>query len=57
MFPNVIDPDIISGNLAATISDHLPQSAIIPNTLGNILGHKSKIYVRDGPNLIEKILF
>ena len=57
MFPNVIDPDIISGNLAATISDHLPQFAIILNMFGNILGNKSKIYERIGPNLVKKILF
>ena len=31
IFSNVIDPDIISGMLTATISDHLPQFAIIPN--------------------------
>ena len=47
IFSNVIDPDIISGNLTATISDHLPQFAIIPNMLGNILGNKSNIYERD----------
>ena len=35
IFSNVIDPDIISGNLAATISDHLPKSSIIPNMFGN----------------------
>ena len=29
IFLNVIDPDIISGNLTVTISDHLPQFAII----------------------------
>ena len=44
---NVIDPDIISGNLTATISDHLPQFAIISNMFGNISGNKSKIYERD----------
>ena len=47
IFSNVIDPDIISGNLTATISDHLPQFAIIPNMFGNILGNKSNIYERD----------
>ena len=47
IFSNVIDPDIISGNLTATISDHLPQFAIIPNMFGNISGNKSKIYERD----------
>ena len=31
IFSNVIDPDITSGNLTATISDHLPQFAIICN--------------------------
>ena len=33
--------------MTATISDHLPQFAIIPNMFGNILGNKSKIYERD----------
>ena len=47
MFSNVIDPDIISGNLTATISDHLPQFAITPNMFGNISGNKSNIYERD----------
>ena len=37
---NVIDPDIISGNLTAIISDHLPQFVIISNMFGNILGNK-----------------
>ena len=31
---NVIDPDIIPGNLTATISDHLPQFSIVPNVFG-----------------------
>ena len=31
IFSNVIDSDIISGNLTANISDHLPQFVIIPN--------------------------
>ena len=44
---NVIDPDIISGNLTATISDQLPQFIIIPNMFGNISGNKSNIYERD----------
>ena len=47
IFSNAIDPDIISGNLTATISDHLPQFAIIPNMFGNILGNKSNIYETD----------
>ena len=47
IFSSAIDPDIISGNLTATISDHLPQLAIILNMFGNILGNKSNIYERD----------
>ena len=49
VFSNVIDPDIISGNLTATISDHLRQFAIIPNMFGNMKG--------TGPNLIKRIFF
>ena len=47
IFSNVIHLDIISGNLTATISDHLPQFSIIPNMFGNISGNKSNIYERD----------
>ena len=46
-FSNVIDPDIISGSLTATISDHLLQFSIIPNMFGNIPSNKSNIYERD----------
>ena len=46
IFSNVIDPNIISGNLTATISDHLPQFSIIPNMFCNIPGNKSNIYER-----------
>ena len=47
IFSNVIELDIISGNLTATISDHLPQFAIIPNIFSNISGNKYNIYERD----------
>ena len=40
IFSNVIDLDIISGNLTATISGHLSLFAIIPYMFGNILGNK-----------------
>ena len=40
IFSNVIEPDIISDNLSATISDHLSQFSIIPNIFGNISGNK-----------------
>ena len=33
--------------MTSTVSDHLPQFAIIPNMFGNILGNKSNIYERD----------
>ena len=33
--------------MTATISDHLPQFAIIPNIFGNISGNKYNIYERD----------
>ena len=54
MFSNVIDPDIISGNLTTTISDHLPQFAIIPNMFGNILANKSNIYERDWSKFVQE---
>ena len=43
IFSNVIDPDMISGNLTANIS----QFSIIPNMFSNIPGNKSNIYERD----------
>ena len=46
IFSSVIDPSIISGNVTATISDHLPLFSIIPNMFGNIPGDKSNIYER-----------
>ena len=56
IFSNVIDPDIISGNLTATISDHQPQFSIIPNMFGNISGNKSNIYERNQENSILDLL-
>ena len=56
IFSNVIDPDIISGNLTATISDHLPQFSIIPNMFGNITGNKSIFMKETDSNFIKKIL-
>ena len=47
IFSDVINSDIISGNLTATVSYPLPQFAIIPNMFGNISGIKSNIYERD----------
>ena len=47
IFSRIIDPDIMSGNLTATISDHMRQLAIIPNMFGNTTSNKSNIYERD----------
>ena len=44
---NVFDPDIVSGNLTTTISNHLPQFSIIPNMFDNTIGNKFKIHERD----------
>ena len=52
---NVIDPDIISGNLTATISDHRPQFAI-PNMFGNISGKKFNIYERDWSKFDQNLI-
>ena len=57
IFSNVIDPDIISGNVTAAISNHLPWFAIIPSMFGNISAINQKLMKRICPNLIEKILF
>ena len=57
IFSNNINPDIISGNLAVTISDHLPQFAIVPNMFGNILAINEIFMKGTDQHLIEKILF
>ena len=44
---NITLPDSISGNLTATISDHLPQFLIVPNIFSNPPSNKSNIYERD----------
>ena len=50
IFTNVILPDSISGNLTATISDHLPQFLTVPNIFSNPPSNKSNIYERDWSN-------
>ena len=57
IFSNAIDPDIISGNLTATISDHLPQFSTILNIFGNISGNKSNTYERDWSKFDQKDFF
>ena len=57
IFSNVLDQDVISDNLTATVSVHLPQLAIIPNMFGSILGNKSNIYERDRPKFDQENFF
>ena len=47
IFSNIISHQVISGNIAATISDHLPQLSFAPNVLSNPSCQRSKIYERD----------
>ena len=47
-------PDSRSGNLTATISDHLPQFLIVPNIFSNPPSNKSNIYERDWSNFDQE---
>ena len=47
IFSNYISHEIISGNITATISDHLPQFSFVPNILSNSSAQKSNFYERD----------
>ena len=51
IFTNVINPDIISGNLAVGISDHLPSFTLIPKSKVQHLPKKHNIYKRNIKNL------
>ena len=46
IFTNITLPDSISGNLTATISDHLSQFLIVPDIFSNPPSNKSNIYER-----------
>ena len=50
IFTNQINPDMISGNLSASISDHLPSFLIIPKHNQNHLPKKHNIFKRDTKN-------
>ena len=50
IFSNVISNDIISGNITALISDHLPQFLISPNTFADPPSNKSNVFERDWSN-------
>ena len=47
IFTNQINPDLISGNLTITISDHLPSFVLVPKDNQNHLPKKQDNYVRD----------
>ena len=47
IFSNVLSCEAISGNITATISDHLPQFLLAPNVLPNHLSNKSNILEKD----------
>ena len=46
--------DIISGNLTATISDHLPQFLIAPEIFRNSPSNKSNYFERDWSNFNQE---
>ena len=51
IFSNILGLDSVSGNLTATVSDHLPQFPIASNVFSNSpSGNKSNIYERDETN-------
>ena len=47
IFSNVISKDIICGNITATISDHLPQFLVSPNTFSNPPSNKFNVFERE----------
>ena len=47
VFSNMAVPNIISGNLTASISDHLPQFLVAPNIFFNTSYPKSNNYEKD----------
>ena len=46
IFSNIFSSEIISGNLTATISDHLPQFLFAPTILSNPFYNRSNIFER-----------
>ena len=54
IFTSVTLPGSISGNLTATISNHLPQFLIVLNIFSNCPSNKSNIYKRDWSNFDQE---
>ena len=44
---NIISKDIIPGNITATISDHLSQFLISPNTFADSPSNKSNVFEKE----------
>ena len=51
IFSNYYNPNIISGNLTISISDHLPSFAIFPLSINDSIPTKHNIYKRDFTSL------
>ena len=54
IFSNTLIENTISSNLTATISDHLPQFIILPNSFSNPSSNKSNIYERYWSNFVQE---
>ena len=54
IFSNTLIENTISGNSAATISDHLPQFIILPNIFSNPPSNKTNIYERGWFNFVQE---
>ena len=54
IFSNHISNDILSGNITASISDHLPQICIVPNIFSNSPTPKINVYERDWKNFNQE---
>ena len=51
IFSNYISQDIVSGNLTATSSDHLPQFLVAPHNFSNVPNRKTNIFEHDWSEL------
>ena len=57
IFSNFISSEIISGNITATISDHLPQFSFVPNIMSILIPKNLTIMKEIGQNLNKKTLY
>ena len=54
IFSSIAVPNITSGDLTASISDHLPQFFVVPNIFFNASYPKSNNYERDWSNFDQE---